>query len=86
MSEKTAIELDQELAQELTGERGHSTKTIFLIADIVRRETFVELGQKHNLLAAEVAWGEQTIERFRKRPRDKAADEQQSQIDFNAST
>jgi hypothetical protein len=44
MSEKSALELDQELAQELTLERGHTIRTIFLVAEIVRRETFVELG------------------------------------------
>ena len=44
MSEKSASELDQELAVELTGERGHSLKSIFLVAEIVQRETFVELG------------------------------------------
>jgi hypothetical protein len=44
MSDKSAQDLDQELADELTLERGHTIKTIFLVAEIVRRETFVELG------------------------------------------
>ena len=44
MSDKSALELDQELACELTTERGHTIKTIFLVAEIVRRETFVDLG------------------------------------------
>jgi hypothetical protein len=44
MSEKSALELEHELARELTTERGHTIQTIFLIAEIVRRETFVELG------------------------------------------
>jgi hypothetical protein len=44
MSEKSARELDQQLAHELTIERGHTITTIFLVAEIVRRETFVELG------------------------------------------
>jgi hypothetical protein len=44
MSEKSALELDQELARELTIERGYTIKTIFLVAEMIRRETFVELG------------------------------------------
>src|SRR5262245_18990490 len=44
MSEKSAVDLDQELAHELTAERGRTVKTIFLVAEIVRRETFIELG------------------------------------------
>src|SRR5262245_7643349 len=44
MSKKTALELNQELAHELTGERGHTIKSIFLIAEIERDEVFVELG------------------------------------------
>jgi hypothetical protein len=44
MSKKTALELNQELAHELTGERGHTIKSIFLIAEIERDEIFVELG------------------------------------------
>jgi hypothetical protein len=49
-------------------------------------ENIIQLCEKHHLLATEIAWGEEHIERFRKRPRDKAADELQSQIDFNASS
>jgi hypothetical protein len=45
----------------------------------------IQLCEKHHLLATEIAWGADKIERFRKRPREKAADERQSQIDFNAS-
>src|ERR1051326_5153116 len=44
MSEKTARELDQELSTRLTGERAHTIETILLIAEIDRRQTFVELG------------------------------------------
>src|SRR5215831_12708450 len=44
MSEKSALELEQELAHELTIERGYTIKTIFLVAEMIRRETFVELG------------------------------------------
>ena len=44
MSEKNPLELEAQLAHELTDERGHTIETIFLIAEIVRRETFVELG------------------------------------------
>jgi len=44
MSEKTALELNQELAHELTGERGHTIKSIFLIAEIEQKQLFVELG------------------------------------------
>ena len=44
MSEKTALELEQELAHELTTEHGHTIKTIFLIAEMICRESFVELG------------------------------------------
>jgi hypothetical protein len=43
------------------------------------------LCQKHNLLAAEIAWGEDHIERFRKRPRKQAPEELQSRLDFNCS-
>ena len=44
MSEKSALELNQELGCELTTERGHTIKTIFLVAEMERRELFVELG------------------------------------------
>ena len=44
MSEKSALELDQELATRLTNERAHTIETILLIAEIDRRQTFVELG------------------------------------------
>jgi len=44
MSKKTALELNQELAHELAGERGHTVNSIFLIAEIERDEIYVELG------------------------------------------
>ena len=44
MSTKSARELDQELAIHLSSERAQTIETIFLIAEIDRRETFVELG------------------------------------------
>ena len=49
-------------------------------------ENVIQLCEKHHLLATEIAWGEERIERFRKRPREKAADERQSRIDFIAGT
>jgi hypothetical protein len=47
-------------------------------------ENIIQLCEKHHLFATEIAWGADKIEQFRKRPREKAADERQSQIDFNA--
>ena len=44
MSDKSALELDQVLAHHLTNERGHTLETIFLIAEMETRQTFVELG------------------------------------------
>ena len=44
MSEKSALELDQELANRLTNERAHTIETILLIAEIDRHQSFVELG------------------------------------------
>ena len=44
MNEKSALELDQDLARHLTNERGHTLETIFLIAEMETRQTFVELG------------------------------------------
>ena len=44
MSEKTPLELDQELAHRLSSERAHTIETILLIAEVDRRKTFVELG------------------------------------------
>src|SRR5262245_1326760 len=44
MSEKSAVELDQELAHELAAERGPTIATIFTIAEIDRRQTYVERG------------------------------------------
>ena len=44
MTTKSALELEQELAHELTIERGHTLQTIFLVAEIDRRQTFVEFG------------------------------------------
>ena len=48
-------------------------------------ENIIQLCEKHHLLATEIAWGEERIERFRKPTRKKAADELQSRLDFNAS-
>src|SRR5215831_6142609 len=44
MSEKSPSELTQELAHVLAGERAHTLPSILLIADIERRQTFVEEG------------------------------------------
>ena len=40
---------------------------------------------KHNLLAAEISYGEQHIEKYRTRPRQSAPEDLQSQLEFNAS-
>ena len=45
-------------------------------------DNLIQLCQTHNLLAAEIAWGEQYIERFRKRPRKQAPEELQSRLDL----
>ena len=44
-------------------------------------ENIILLCQKHNLLAAEIAWGQGHVDRFRKRPRERATDERQPQLD-----
>ena len=44
MSEKSALELDRVLASQLVDERGHTLETIFVIAEMETRQTFVELG------------------------------------------
>src|SRR5262245_17261306 len=44
MSERTPLELRQELARQLAAEHGPTIETIFLIADIDRRRTYVEEG------------------------------------------
>src|SRR5215813_6342561 len=44
MSDKSALELTQELAHQLAAERGPTIATIFLIAEIDRRKTYVESG------------------------------------------
>src|SRR5262245_21595661 len=44
MSEKTPLELDQELAHQLANEHGPTIATIFTIAEIDRRKTYVEQG------------------------------------------
>jgi hypothetical protein len=44
MSEKTASDLDLELTNHLAGERAHMLPTILLIAEIERRQTFIEQG------------------------------------------
>ena len=44
MSEKSAHQLDHELAQQLIAERGPTLASIFLVAEIDRRKTFVEQG------------------------------------------
>ena len=46
-------------------------------------ENIILLCQKHNLLAAEISWGEERIDRFRKRPREQAPEELQSRLDFS---
>ena len=48
-------------------------------------ENIIMLCQKHNLLAAEIAWGEGHIDQFRKRPREKATETLQSQLEFSGS-
>ena len=48
-------------------------------------ENIIQLCQKHNLLAAEISWGEEHIEHFRKRPREQAPEELQSQLDFSGT-
>src|SRR5215468_3831926 len=44
MSERTPLELRQELARQLATEHGPTIATIFLIAEIDRRKTYVEEG------------------------------------------
>jgi hypothetical protein len=44
MTEKSPSELTQELAHVLAGERAHTLPSILLVADIERRQTFVEEG------------------------------------------
>jgi hypothetical protein len=48
-------------------------------------ENIIQICEKHHLLATEIAWGADKIEAFRRRPREKAADELQSRLDFHAS-
>ena len=48
-------------------------------------ENVIQLCRKHNLLAAEIAWGEEYIDRFRKRPREQAREDLQSRLDFHDS-
>src|SRR5262249_21287171 len=45
-------------------------------------ENVILLCAKHNLLAAEVAWGEEHMSQFRTRPREKAPEARQSQLEF----
>ena len=44
MSEKSPSELDSELAHHFSGERAHTLPTILLIAEVERRQTFIEQG------------------------------------------
>src|SRR5262245_30233421 len=44
MSERTPLDLRQELAQQLVAEHGPTIATIFLVAEIDRRKTYVEEG------------------------------------------
>ena len=46
-------------------------------------ENVILLCQKHNLLAAEISWGEEHMAKFRKQP--SAPEDLQSQLEFNAS-
>ena len=45
-------------------------------------ENVILLCEKHHMLATEIAWGEEYIDRFRKRPREQAPEELQSRLDF----
>ena len=44
MSEKSPSDLERELLDHLAGERAHTLPTILLIAEMDRRQTFVERG------------------------------------------